>query len=470
MNETTTMRRRYSADKPVAAKLKSGRTSRTGIVLLRSILQRTGLILRVVGDWFPLTPLGLLTIPVLIVLINSYGVARNDRIVLALGCCGLALIALAVFLVTVTSVWLKLQRQGGPKEPLLFEAGSPFRTGYRLGRIAWIPLIKVDLAWDQPRGIAVDLVPLRTGSLEEVTATERAMDGEIVRRFTVSDVLGLARVKFRRRVVQPITIQPDRGRVQRLELVRQFEPGDEVGHPEGKPEGDLIDMRRYSAGDPLKYVLWKVYARTGRMLVRSPERAVKPSRKTLVYFVAGESDEPAAGIARALLEGGSLGAEFWFRADGQGATTSDVREAVHQVVGSSNARDRGGEGLETFLDRGEELGINACILFVPPRPGEWLGRVAWQLSRHTGPFRVLIGIDGVPPRFSPPILLRRFLLGEVSKPKTELSGLRHVFEQLGQAGAEVCAVDRMSGATCQLADLPANAAAFPNPLAKGGRS
>jgi hypothetical protein len=427
----------------------SSRSAGTATFRLRPILRRARQSIAAALGWFPLTPFGVVTIPLLAVLLKVYGVSRNDRIVLTLGCCGLFLTALDVLLVTATSIWFKCRRSTKQLDPLVCEASAPFRTGYSLGRVVWIPLVKVDLVWDWPSGVAVELVPSRAGLLEEITAAERAMEGAIIRRFIVSDVFGLARTTFRRRAVQPITIRPDRGRVHRLELARQLEPGDELGHPEGKPEGDLIDMRRYAVGDPLKHVLWKVYARTGRLLVRMPERAVRPLRKTLVYFIAGEGDEPAAGIARALLEAGCFSPQFWFRADGQRTATCDVREAVHQIAASRSARDRGGEGLDSFLSRGEELGIKACILFVPCRTGEWLDRVARQLERRPGPFRVLIGMDGTPPSRSQTSVLRRILLRATSTPVTNPSALRHIFEPLHQAGAEVVAVDRLSGHSYQ---------------------
>ena len=469
MIETIIAAQRHSARTHWPATHVSVPTGPSGMTRLHALRRAFGLVLGIVASSFPLTPLSLLAIPLLVVIIKVYGVGRNDRIILALGCCGLVLIALAVIMVSVTSAWLKLRRQGAPRDLLDFEAGVPFRTGYRTAQIAWIPLIKLEFGWEQPGGVEVNLVPSGTRFLEEVKATERAIAGEIVRRFTVADVLGLASFTIRRRLAQPVAIQPYRGRVGRIELVQQYVPGDEVGHPEGKPEGDLIDMRRYSAGDPLRLVLWKVYARTGRMLVRSPERAVMRSQKTLVYFVAGADDEASAGVTRALLEIGSLGTDFWFRADGQAESTRDVRNAIDQVIRSSSCRDRGGEGLGKFLGRGEELGITACILFVPARPGAWLERVVEQLGRYPGPFRALIGVDGVPSASMSPRPLRKLLFSAGKTTSTKLNDLCHVCDRLAKVNAIVCVVDRASGMTFQLADLVATAAAASR-SANGGRS
>jgi hypothetical protein len=470
MNESATIERERPARGRLAANLVTSLVrDPAGRQRVRAIAKRARRAFRIVSGWFPLTPLGLAAIPGLIALLRVYGVGHNDRIVLVLGACGLLVIGLSVLAVAATALWLLIRRQAPAQDALIFEVGTPFRTGYSVGHVGWNPFVKIDVAWDQPSGVAVDLVPGRSGFTEVVAGRERALHHEVVRWITVCDVFRLSRLRFRKRRAQPITILPSSGKVRGAQLVQQFVPGDEVAHPEGKPEGDLIEMRRYSPGDPLKLVLWKVYARTGRMLVRTPERAVARSQKTLAYLVAAEGDEPAAGVARAVLEGGSLGNEFWFSADGQGDFTRTARAAVDQVVRSSSFRDQGGEGLGRFLGRGEEIGVSACLLFLPARPGDWLARVEGHLGGHRGPYRAMIGIDGLE-QLGPPSTarwLRSLLVRPESSTEASLAGLREVCERIAKTGAEVNVVDRTTGRTYLLAELPAAEAARP---VKGGRS
>src|SRR5262249_11252208 len=159
---------------------------------------------------------------------------------------------------------------------------------------------------------------------------------------------------------------PDMGKLQHVPLLQQAIAGDEQAHPDGRPGGDYLEVRPYGPGDPLRLAVWKIYARTGQLLVRLPEKAITASRRTLVYFVAGPGDEPSAGIARAVLETGQLGNDYHFGADGADAMVRTAPEAVDQLVRSASARQRGGQGLAPFLDRGEAVGVRACILFVPP--------------------------------------------------------------------------------------------------------
>jgi Protein of unknown function DUF58 len=317
-------------------------------------------------------------------------------------------------------------------------------TDYRIRLLSWLPLVKVHWTWEQPAGVQVRIVS-RWGSLrEEVTAEQRAERPNVVRLFVVSDLLGLARFSFRKRQNRELTIAPHRGNLQDLQLVPQHDAGDAQGHPQGPPQGDLLEMRAYAPGDPLKNVLWKVFARTGQLLVRMPERAVQPCERTLAYLVAGPGDEPAAGIARKVLETGMLGRDFLFGADGEDAPTSSVDEAVRQIVRSANAWRYGAVGLEKFLALGAAEGIQACTLFVPARPGSWLNRVAVLLARHPGPFRVLVGVDGLQTG-AKRTWLGKLLLWQERSTANQPEEVLQVIEPLQHAGAQVIVVDRTAG-------------------------
>ncbi len=416
-----------------------------------------GRVLWAVILWIPITWRGALAAPLLTLIYHVYFVGRKDEVVGALSRCGLGLMAVLLVLVLGTSVWLRLRRQPSTAASLDLEANVPLRTGYSLGYIAWNPLIKIDLTWQQPAGVSVRAVPVGGRFVEEVTAGQRGTSSDIVRRFRVTDILGLTRFTVCRRAVQEVVIRPYRGPARRMPPLVQYVAGDQKEHPEGRREGDLIEMRRYTPGDPLKLVLWKVYARTGRMLVRMPERAVRPCQKMLSYFVASQGDEATAGIARAMLEGAEPGQDYLFAADGTDSPTRLLREAVDQLVRSAGARSCGGLGLGKFLGQCEAAGGAACVLFVPSEPGPWLGRVAEQLARRRGTCRAIVGIDGLqrpPEDFS----LRRLLVSRPASSGAKPADVSQVCQALSKCGAEVWVVDRISGRSYRPTDLPASLA------------
>jgi hypothetical protein len=404
-----------------------------------------GKLLRAVSGWLPLTLLGLTVASAAGLYLGA--VVRwqmsEDRVALAAAGCVLFLSATAVALVFVTGLWLRLWTCRGRQEALRLEGGVPCRTGYDLGWAHWNPLLKIDLGWEEPADVAVRVLSYRRRLVEEVTAEARAWRGDVIRRITVQDVLGLARVTFRVRYAQPVEILPRCSPVGELAMLAQYAPGEGLGHPEGKPVGDLLETREYGPGDPLKLVLWKQFARTGQMLVRLPERSVAPINRVLAYLVAGEADEPSAGVARALLETGRLGGDFLFGADGSAVTTQTVPAAREQIVQSANFRSAGGEGLATFLDRGKARGATVALVFVPCRPGAWLNKVIAGISRFGGACHVIVGVDELTVA-RPGKKLSRLLFSGDSK-RDSRAGLQRVISQLQRVTARVTVVNRMDG-------------------------
>jgi hypothetical protein len=377
---------------------------------------------------------------------RAYAKERGDLILQVMSVGGLALVALALAVVWGVALAMRLLEPRKPSnEPWVIQAGAPFTTGYTLALSAWIPLVQISLDWEAPPGFEATLAPWRGRLREELIAHRRALVDGFTRRLTFVDAFGMAKVVWRVRVAQPIKVMPARGRLEPRQLLQQLASGDLVSHPDGEPDGDLMEMRRYQHGDPLKRILWKTYARTRKILVRQPERAIAPRQKTLAYLVASHDDEPTAGTARTALELGFFGPDFVFRADGADASTNQIPEAVEQIVRSSRLPDRdGGRGLGTFLD--EERGdAKACLVFVPQSPGPWLQPLLEQAHRRKGRLSVVIGVDRLQTG-SRPSLLRRLLfdVGDRSY-KDRVAALRQICEPLSAAGAPIVILDRNTG-------------------------
>ncbi len=396
--------------------------------------------------WVPLTPLGLGTSLALGALIRWIALPRQDLVVWTLAVGGLGYQAVAIVMVVSTGLWLRLRPQGIAEQPVTAEAGTPFLTDYSPGWVAWNPLIRVEISWVAAKDAAVRLVSRRTRTVEEVTADGRMAARRVERRFIVGDIAHVARVRFVRGRDESITVRPSRGAAGRPRPMTRFVAGDQIGHPDGKPEGELMEMRRYSPGDSLKLVLWKLYARTGRLMVRTPERSLSMTEATRAYLVAGPGDEAAAGIARGWIEGGGLGLGSAFGADGREGSARSTVDALDRVVQSSGARDRGGVGLAAFLDEGSHLGVRGGLLFVPGCPGSWLARTASTIAVRRGPFRAFVGVDGLQDRRAMGLALR-LLTRRDEKAGADIAGVIEVVERLASAGAEVQVIDRISGRT-----------------------
>jgi len=421
-------------------------------ILLRKTWGAVARGVRWAAQYSPLTWRGILAAPLLGWAFFRYvrtPIDKRDFVLSSLCSGALALVALGLVATLLVAAWLKLRPQARKTEPWRGEAGRPFRTGYSVGFVSWIPLVNLRVSYDRPIAVKVEFVRDRGRLVEEVTPTERCWASEIVRRFTVSDVFGLAHWSVRRREKCEIRLLPRCDTAPAPEILDRPGAGDAVSHPEGKPEGDPIEMRPYAPGDPLKNILWKVYARTGKLLVRVSEKAVSPIPRTLAYLVAGEDDESSAGMARRMIESRQLGQDLLFSTDGEPTPVTEPLDALDQIVRSHEARDKGGEGLGSFLVEGEGRGYDTCVLFAPPRSGDWLERVKAQAH---GPcaLRAIIGVDEEPLPKRRGRLARLFLRQPGER---EASELREVRKRLMASGIEVAVINRQTGACIQEAEF-----------------
>ncbi|TNE86691.1 MAG: DUF58 domain-containing protein [Deltaproteobacteria bacterium] len=151
--------------------------------------------------------------------------------------------------------------------------------------------------------------------------------------------------------------------------------GDGMAHPEGPPAGDPMDIRHYGEGDPIRFVLWKVFAKSRTLVVRTPERAISPQDRTIAYLVSAPGDQAAAGAARVAIETRALGNRWQLGADGCDESADNRPHAMELILRSAAVDDaNSGAGLGRFL-AGLEGRSRRAVVFVPPVPGPWLDRV-----------------------------------------------------------------------------------------------
>jgi hypothetical protein len=410
---------------------------------------------RAAGDKVPLTPLGALLTLAAGLAVDELGRKRQDIVLYVAGLGALAAIAVAVLFVAVSTIVLLVRVRPIARMHARFEAAQPVETGFSLPSLGPVPLLLVGWSWLEPEAVAVEEPARARGRMrEKVVFHERGEHRRTVRRIVVEDVLGLARLAFRLVEETPRTVYPALGRPLTVPLLQAFASGDNISHPAGPPDGDLIEMRRYAMGDPMKRILWKTYARSRDLMVRTPERAISPTLRTLAYLIAAEGDEAAAGVARLALEGDALGPEWRFSCDlpgGEQEDATDPRRAVELVVRSRGAWGRGGEGLGSFLERAATWGGSRCVIFAPARRGPWLGFVEEQARLRPGHVEVVIGIDGVRDAGPASRWRRTFLVDEDAgddmhaRTRGRADEVDEMTRRLAACGATVTVADRPTG-------------------------
>lgn len=342
---------------------------------------------------FPLRPAGVVLLGVGLEVVFRLSQAEADYVLYPAGLVVIGLVALCALLVIGGAVTLgRRARRLEAKVPERLETTHEVLTGFRIEGLARWLILDVRLEWVSPASTHVRL--LRSdGFLEErVTPLARGRFEALVRRFTVEDVFGLAQVAFSVEWQTSLSIVPAAA-AHVAEMLPSRASGDAVAHPSGREEGDLVEMRNYAQGDSLRHVLWKTYARTRRLLVRMPERAIAQRPLNVALFVAGPRDEPSAGAARLYVEKGLLGPDFIFAADGASRPTRSAVEAVEQLVDSVKAQGDGGATLEALVQQIEPARLTAFLVFAPPADGPWRQRLLGLVRQRGVTATVVIGVD-----------------------------------------------------------------------------
>lgn len=403
-------------------------------------------VMRRIADYIPITPLGLLVGIGAGASLRWLAYPELDLVWLVVGYAALGLLAAAVLAVFVGALWAKLatRTRRHELEQRRMETGLSLPTGFVAPSLFLLPLVQIEWSWEQPADAEITTTRARLRLREEARLNRRGHVRGVRRRIVIQDAFGLARFAIRQ--VDPIelTVLPHAGKLGEAPLLVSLSGGDERPHPMGIDDGDRVELRRYAPGDPARFIHWKVFGRTRRLMVRMPERSLSPARRTVAYQVAGSDDDASAAAARVAIESGSFGPDFRFGADGSAKDTDRIDEAVEMIVRSSEAREIGGRGLDAFVKRAERSGPASLVLFVPPRPGAWLDHVVAAVKPRAPRSRVVVTTDGIDAD-PPPSIWRRLVMRPSAREGTPSSELEAVIAALGATRAEVIVLDRKTG-------------------------
>lgn len=344
---------------------------------MRKLLSRVRPFFRRVVELYPFTLLGLAVLGAAAFALFQVGIKRSDLILLVLGLSALVVGALCLIATSITALVLYLAlRKSVGNEKLGLECGFSTRSGFSLSSLWYVPFVHVGWSWIDPEA-KVELVRHNRRLHEVVTPTRRGLCEEIHRRIDVGDAFGLTKISFRMREARSVRFYPSVGALRKMDVVRSIASGEDMPHPGGQPEGERADLRRYNPGDPVRFILWKVFAKSREVMIRTPERAIAPARQTCAYMVTGKSDEAAAGAARVAVESGSLGTSWVLGTDGSTEVAKAKANALEALAKSSHCpEDQWGAGLMAFLNKHALTGNARVVVFVPGEPGPWLERVA----------------------------------------------------------------------------------------------
>ncbi len=397
-----------------------------------------------VRDRFPLTAAGVIVVAASAWTLWRDGVGHQDLILGLLGSVGLVAVGVALPAVVGMALWLRYGASP-PGRPLQLEDSIPVLSSFRAPDPWWLAFVDVSWSWVAPVA-SVDVTSGSGSRLERVRPLRRGEFTTVVRRFEVTDLLGLCLVRFEREEARGCTISPSTGRLENVEAVAGMRGGDGLSHPEGTAEGDPLDLRAYAQGDSIRMVLWKVYARSRTLVVRTPERALSPYDETRAYLVIGEGDDAAAGAVRVAARHASLGGRWMLSVDGLAGEARDIASAERLLVLSGTVKvDTGALGLSTFLRSAAGAPGQRAMVFVPGRPGPWLARARDAMAGAPVPVDVLVCADGVRHAVGESHAWWRESVRTGPPAEPTRDELIEVLKVLTPASARVVVVDRAAG-------------------------
>ncbi|MBQ4358881.1 MAG: DUF58 domain-containing protein [Proteobacteria bacterium] len=327
------------------------------------------------------------------------------------------------------------------------EVGGRLTSPYCIFCPFFMPFISTEIELLEP---AFERRNVRKGvwNGETLHPTGRGRFTRLTRKITVRDIFGMTEISFNLSQPVNLVIQPAKGQFELVSLQTRAS-GDGYSHPEGDPRGELVEMRRYQAGDPLRLVLWKVFARSRKLVVRAPEPAIVEEQDIFVYFVSGEHDENSATLARSFLS--SLGREetkdMCFAADGAKRLVNDESEGMSDLIDSASHRDEGGKGLNEIAPLVKPAAMAHCFILVPNKPGAWLDQIRIFVEQyHIQPTFITSVSDKFMKSAKPETSRFKKLFFTQPAPDIELSEYESLCKLLSGYGP-VQVVDVMTGAS-----------------------
>jgi hypothetical protein len=122
---------------------------------------------------------------------------------------------------------------------------------------------------------------------------------------TVEDVFGLTSLTWKHHLSEPARVEVEPAKLNNTPfyplISTNFSSGDTLAS-ETKRDGDPLDLKSYHPSDGLKRIVWKVYARTGQLISRYPERSMTPEGKLCVFVAADRHDDTVCTAALAYAE------------------------------------------------------------------------------------------------------------------------------------------------------------------------
>jgi hypothetical protein len=394
---------------------------------------------------FPWTPLGIAAAGLSLITLKWLAFEQLDLVLLVIGYVVIATLLGTAILVYSVAFWVKVfgAKRDLHSDPFVLETGVTSATNFVISRVGYLPLIYVRWTWQEPLRAEVKIHRSKGTLLESVTILERGQIRQIRRLIVIGDVFGLSQISFLMSDAVLLDVLPRFGKLDQIPELVSMASGDQIPFPTGAIEGDRFELQRYTPGDPARFIHWKVFGRTRKLMTRTPERSQAPLPKIAAFQIAGGADDATAAVARLAIEKGLLGYRWVFGTDTDPDGTSEISQALNAVMRSAAATEsEPGSGMPGFFTRAERDGPTRAVVFAPPQSGTWLDRLV-NLG-NTRDVVVLIGVDELV-EDKPISPWRRLVFKPEAAQVLAADRVREVLATLSRSRCQVIVLNRQNG-------------------------
>lgn len=155
--------------------------------------------------------------------------------------------------------------------------------------------------------------------------------------FSLQDGLGIGKTNWRAKYALQFKIVPQRVVYSDLPILSSCNrPGDRV--PETSERlGDYYDLKTYHPSDGMRKIVWKIFAKSGNLVARHPEKAMNPEGQLVLFCLANSQEDfvcaAALGYSEMLQE---IGIELLAGCEGMGkkSLAKDTEQFEELMTGS----------------------------------------------------------------------------------------------------------------------------------------
>ena len=199
-----------------------------------------------------------------------------------------------------------------PQEGARIISGEPHRLLSHIGKLNLPPFFEFSFALEFANpGLITARHRLRGRSLRKSAVTEeiifphRGVWQVKGAQCSFGDILGLTTLNWRteqHEVKRSFEVFPREAAPLEVPVISSsVRPGDDVLDMNER-QGEPFDIKPYHPADGVRKIVWKMYAKSGDLLSRHPERSMHPEGQVIIFCAAGKKDDELCAAALAYVK------------------------------------------------------------------------------------------------------------------------------------------------------------------------